>query len=207
MAGEYETEEQQVEALKAWWRNNGSAIGVGVVLGLAAIFGWRYWESSQLANAQDASRQFYELSQLEGEQVFEAAAALRAAHGDSAYAVGAATVAAKNYIDAGNLDKAIEELRWALDNAPDTYWEHVLRIRLARVLLADAQTSEVLQVLDGNTMASFVAMTQELRGDALLAQGDTAGARAAYGEARDSDSVGFDTRLLDMKYYDLESQS
>jgi predicted negative regulator of RcsB-dependent stress response len=37
----YTTEDQQVEALKRWWKENAKSILLGVALGLAAVFGWR----------------------------------------------------------------------------------------------------------------------------------------------------------------------
>ena len=40
---EYETEEQQVEALKDWWKQNGLAVIGGAVLGVSALIGWRGW--------------------------------------------------------------------------------------------------------------------------------------------------------------------
>ena len=39
----HRTEEEQVEAIKTWWKANGTSVIVGVVLGVAVIFGVRYW--------------------------------------------------------------------------------------------------------------------------------------------------------------------
>ncbi len=52
---EYETEEQQVEALKEWWKQNGLAIIGGAVLGIAALLGWRGWNMYQEKQATEAS--------------------------------------------------------------------------------------------------------------------------------------------------------
>ena len=52
---EYETEEQQVEALKQWWADNGRAVLMGIGLGLVAIFGWRGWQGHQTSVAETAS--------------------------------------------------------------------------------------------------------------------------------------------------------
>ena len=38
------TDEEQVEALKKWWRENGKSVVGGVVLGLALVGGWRGWQ-------------------------------------------------------------------------------------------------------------------------------------------------------------------
>ena len=42
------TEEEQVEQLKKWWKENGLSIVGGVVVGLALVFGWRSWQHHQL---------------------------------------------------------------------------------------------------------------------------------------------------------------
>ena len=55
---EYETEEQQVEALKAWWAENGRAVIPGVVLGATAIGGWTLWQDRKETLAVEASDAF-----------------------------------------------------------------------------------------------------------------------------------------------------
>ena len=50
-----ETEDQQLEELKKWWKENGSSIITGVVLGLAILFGTRAWFGWQERTAQQAS--------------------------------------------------------------------------------------------------------------------------------------------------------
>ena len=57
----YQTEEEQVEALKKWWAENGKSAVFGVVLGLGAIFGWREWQDYETARAMAASELYQEL--------------------------------------------------------------------------------------------------------------------------------------------------
>ncbi|MEW8396328.1 MAG: tetratricopeptide repeat protein, partial [Candidatus Thiodiazotropha sp.] len=38
---EYQTEEEQVEAIKRWWKENGTSVIAGLVIGLGGIFGWQ----------------------------------------------------------------------------------------------------------------------------------------------------------------------
>ena len=54
----YETEEQQVEAIKRFWKENGTAIIVGAVLGLGGLWGWRYYNDEQIAAKEQASAAF-----------------------------------------------------------------------------------------------------------------------------------------------------
>lgn len=38
---EHRTEEEQVAALKQWWKDNGNSLIIGVGLALAVVFGWK----------------------------------------------------------------------------------------------------------------------------------------------------------------------
>ena len=49
------TDEERLDLIKKWWRENGSSIITGVVLGLAVLFGGKAWFSYQETNAQTAS--------------------------------------------------------------------------------------------------------------------------------------------------------
>ncbi|WPL19304.1 hypothetical protein Thiowin_04421 [Thiorhodovibrio winogradskyi] len=56
-----QTDEEKAEAIKKWWKENGLAVVSGVVIGLAAIFGWRAWVGYQEQRGQQASLAFEEL--------------------------------------------------------------------------------------------------------------------------------------------------
>ena len=51
----YENENDQVEAVKRFFADNGKALAVGVILGVGALIGWRYWNSHQVDSARSAS--------------------------------------------------------------------------------------------------------------------------------------------------------
>ena len=48
---ELRTEEEQIEAIKRWWKKNGSSLLLGIALALAIVFGWQAWQNHQ-AGAQ-----------------------------------------------------------------------------------------------------------------------------------------------------------
>ncbi|GAL21617.1 Mlr7403 protein [Vibrio maritimus] len=54
----YDSEEQQVEAIKDWWKENGKAVVLGVVVGLGGLFGWRYYQDSVVQAQEAASEQY-----------------------------------------------------------------------------------------------------------------------------------------------------
>ena len=44
---DYQTDDEVVESIKGWWKNNGSALFVGVLIVLVGNFGWRYYKNHQ----------------------------------------------------------------------------------------------------------------------------------------------------------------
>jgi len=51
----YSTEEQQIEAIKKWWQTNGNSVLIGIVLAIAAVFGYHSWTQSQQENSEAAA--------------------------------------------------------------------------------------------------------------------------------------------------------
>ena len=61
MADGYNGEDEQVEALKTWWRENGKSTVITIVVVLAAIFGWRGWQQQQSAEVEAGSLMYQSL--------------------------------------------------------------------------------------------------------------------------------------------------
>ena len=51
----YENEHDQVDAIKRFFVENGKALVVGVILGVGALIGGRYWNNNQADTASGAS--------------------------------------------------------------------------------------------------------------------------------------------------------
>ncbi|OOE89817.1 YfgM family protein [Salinivibrio sharmensis] len=173
----YTTEEQQVEAIKKWWRDNGKAVVIGAVVGLGALYGWRYFQSQQLANQAQASQQYEQvlsniesgdtvsLSELEGHEGYHALAALQLA---------------QQHVEQGELDSAREQLKNAQQAVKGDALYGLVTTRLARVEAELENYSAALSELDTVTAESWTAKVAEIRGDVLLDQGDKQAARDAY---------------------------
>jgi len=203
---DYETEEQQVEALKAWWNENGRSVILGVVIGGAAIGGWQWWGSHQISVAQKASDGYastMEALNADDGDVAAAAAAVRSDHGDSLYATMASLAAARDLVEKNDLAGAAKELRWAVDNAGQSEIKVIASIRLARVLGASDDPDGGLAILPTDAPESFAAMIAETRGDLYAQKGDTDRAREAYQAALDSGQRSPNTAGLNMKLDDL----
>ena len=95
-----------------------------------------------------------------------------------------ALLAAKAYVDAGDLGGAREALQWALDNAGDTEFAPLARLRLSAVLLDDGKAQEALGLVEGGSVPeAFAGAFADRRGDLLLSLDKPDQAREAYESA------------------------
>lgn len=205
----YQTEDEQVEAIKKWWEENGKSAIFGVVLGLAAIFGWREWQDHRLEQSESASALYQQMISAARENNSESlstnADELSTKYKDTTYAVFAKLALAKIAVRNGELDSAAEDLRWALDNCSQDSLVHVIKLRLIRVLIAQNKLSEADTMLSSSTdRGEFGVGYEELEADILRLEGNIEAARLAYQEALGmARSSGQDTVILDMKLDDL----
>jgi predicted negative regulator of RcsB-dependent stress response len=61
MSEELRTEEEQVEALKKWWSENGKSLIVTLVVVLTGYFGWNGYQENQRAQGEAASSIYQQL--------------------------------------------------------------------------------------------------------------------------------------------------
>lgn len=203
----YSSEQEQVEAIRKWWQENGKAIIAGLVLGIGALFGWRGYQAYLTQQAEEASHRFQQMiSKLVDNSPLEAAALgqrLVEDHAKSSYAALSALVLAKLAVETGDLPAARGHLQWVLDNSRDPEIRFTARTRLARVLLDQGDGEGAWTLLGAGeqpTLASF----HELRGDVLLARGKPEEARAEYLRALALvEAADGDPELVQLKLDDL----
>src|SRR5690606_36749670 len=100
----------------------------------------------------------------------------------SLYAHNAAPLLARLAVEEGKLDQAVTALRWVLQNKPDITTEQVTRLRLARLLIAKQDYTEVESFL-ANPVNAFKIDYAEARVDLAGSRGDLAAAKNAFEEA------------------------
>lgn len=187
----YTTEEQQVEALKNWLRNNGISVAIGIGVGLTLVFGYRYWQQQQHLQRLTHSAQLEAVVQLQGseqkEQIEQRTALLNqlADSKDGSYSVAARLAQAKTQVEAGKLDAAESLLQQALADKPDAGVQLIVQERLLRVLIAQNKLDQADKLLAEvkDPGQGFEAVFAELKGDVLRARQDWSGARKAYEQA------------------------
>lgn len=183
----YTTEEQQVEAIKKWWDDNKWSVIGGVIIGISALWGGRAWLDNQHAYTEAASATYQmmleQVSRGNNEDAATQAAQLLGKFSDTPYASLAALSMAKLKLDAGDAVAASSHLRWALDNTKEDAVRHEARMRLAKLLLADAKYDEALGLLNGVDAGVYTASYEQLKGDIHVAAGQLEAARTDYGRA------------------------
>ena len=185
---ELTTDDETVEAIKKWWKENGTAVVAGIAIGLVAVFGWRAWVNHQDQIGQRASLAFEQVLMATAGGQFELAAnqaeALREEYDNTAYAALADLALAKVHVEQEDLAGAAKALRSALAAAPTPGLAKLAALRLAQVLIAQDELDEALAVIETeDDGTAFSADFAALRGDIALAQGNSAEARAAYERA------------------------
>lgn len=199
----YDTEEQQVEAIKDWWKENGKAVMFGAVIGLGGLFGWRYYQDSVVAAQEAASHSYSQAVDALLAGGVAAEATLQTfidANPKTEYAVLAAMQLAKVQVEAGHLDEALAQLEWAKGATQDPALQPLLSLRVARVQAEQGQFDEALAQLSSIQQSAWAGRVAELRGDILLRKGDSTGAYAAYTEAQQTTDA---SQTLQMKLDDL----
>lgn len=185
----YDHEEQeQLEELKAWWRQYGNLVtSILVALALAAVAwqGWNWWQRKQSAEASGLYAGVQQAAaQGDARRARELTGQLIDRFGSTTYATMAAMLSGKAQLLAasgGDPKTARAQLQWAIDNAKDEALRDLARLRLAALLLDDKAYDEALkQLATEPASASFAPRFSELKGDILLAQGKAAEAKAAY---------------------------
>lgn len=206
----YETDEEKVEALKKWWKENGLSVVAGVVIGLGAVFGWRQWVGYQDSRGQAASAAFEQLLASADAGKTDAARkqakAIQAQYGSTAYATLASLVSARVEVGAGNTQGAKAALEEAMKGAPDPALADIAALRLARVLIASGDLAAAQDLVDQHGKASsFAGDFTAVQGDIAVAQGRTTDARRAYEAAIAAGAA--DPELLQLKLENLPPAS
>ncbi len=217
MVDEYRTDDEQIEAIKSWWEENGKSTVLTIVLAVGATFGWQHWQTSKQEALEAASSQYQQL--LEITQTAERTASQKATAEHlveeiktnwpkTTYAHFAALQAAKINVQENNLSAAQQQLQWVIDNnAPELAITAIARLRLARVVFAAQGGKEgaeaALAVIDNVETGPYKALYAEFRGDMYDELGQLDAAEQQYSLAKEASGVAVNSEgnpLLELKH-------
>lgn len=180
MAGLQLSDDEQSERLKAWWKENGTSVIAGAVLGIAVIGGVNYWRSYKAEQAEAAAALYTQLLSGDGGPAAEVGRRLIDEYTGTPYAGKAALFLAKTAFRQGDAEQAAAHLEWALAEASDPADREVARLRLARLALAGDDPGRAASLLADMQSGGYESEYRELLGDIAMARNDPESARDEY---------------------------
>lgn len=204
----HSTEEQQVEAIKKWWKENMWSVFVGIAVGVAVLVGGRAWIERQHHNIEAASNEYQTMLNLlstgKNNEAEDRGSELLGKFPDTSYAALAALAMAKIKSEEGDLVAASSQLNWVLNNAKQEPVKHEARLRLGRILLSQNKTTEALGLLNVSDTGMYTPEYEELKGDIYVKEHKPSLARTAYSRAlNESPPTAMGRKTLQMKLDDL----
>ncbi|MAM88157.1 MAG: hypothetical protein CME36_12715 [unclassified Hahellaceae] len=206
------SDDEQLDALKQWWQANGTSLIVGVILAIAAIFGFKAWQNNQLQQEAESSlkyQQLVEAAAADQQSAFLKAQQSKAEGDDSAstddadtarflakelkeatsikgYELLADLYLSRSHFSASELDEAHKQLIGTLEQTESESLKRIIQARLARVEMAQEKYEAALARLDVPKDDVFYTYFQELRGDIYKLTQKPELALEAYRNAREA---------------------
>ena len=198
-------EEQEINQLKDWWKENSKTIIVAFILGVGGMFGWRYWQAHQAEQIAQASAQYDALiySAQQDEQAKKAnIEQFVQANSKTAYAVFALLDEAKKATEKQDFAAAELNLKQALTQSQDEVLTSIVALRLSAVQFQLGQLDNALTTLNQVKGESFNARKAILTGDIQVAKGDKVAAKNSFEQAQQSGSQ-LEQQMAKMKLNNL----
>jgi predicted negative regulator of RcsB-dependent stress response len=177
-------EQEQVEELKAWWKQHGNLIVSAVLAAALAFAGWQGWRWYSANQSVHAAALFDTLARAaqggDAKALRDSTGTLIESYPRTLYAAMGALVAARFHFDRNDLKAAKVQLQWVIDHASSDDFRDLARLRLAAILLDEKSYDEALKLLDAKHGPAYDSQYAALRGDVLVAKKQPAEARAAY---------------------------
>lgn len=210
------SDEEQIQLIKNWWKENGTSLLIGVGLALAIVFGWKAWQQHQAEQKYQASLLYQQAlnlvaaaTQPDAPETQRATAEfkieeLQKQFPDTAYAQLGQLLKARLLMEQNKAAEAESLLTGLATKVSDPGIRTLIKGRIALAQAAQGKLDEALAQLDAGAESPYYPQQQELRGDILKMKGDRTGARKAYEAAREAlTKAGFSTQLVDLKLEDL----
>jgi len=200
----YDLEEQeQLAALKAWWKERGGGVALAAVLLAAAVGAWNGWSWYERSQAAQAAALYETLQKAaranDVKATRDTAGSILENYPRSAYASLAALVSAKVQFQAGDLKTARAQLQWVTEHAKSDEIRSIAALRLANVLLDDKEPDAALKAVEATPHPGFEALFAAQRGDILAVQKKREDARKAYKAALEKAEPGPLREVLRLK--------
>ena len=178
-----DTEDEQVEQIKKWWKSNGKQIIAGAVIGLAGIWGWNYYSTYQDQKAFEA-RALY-LNYASDSSNLGAYEKLTEDFANNSYTDQASLLMVKNLFDEGNYAEALKLIEPLTKHSNIMITSSAI-LRLASIYLQTSQHDKALELLQSYSDESFGGLVHNLMGDIYLDIGNKSEAQKHFNKALDA---------------------
>lgn len=201
---------EQAERIKKYCREYGLSMALGIIFAILISWVWHYWRQGQENYLLAASMQYERLlaATVKNENVAmqnSLAEGLLKNYPHTPYASLAALLLAKQAINQNNLTDASHRLFWVINHGEDAKLRAIARIRLIRILLAENQVKQALNILTTNNDPTYSAIFLEKKGDILINLGRSKEALQSYLAAKQAFSKNnIEQPLLEMKINNLD---
>ena len=197
-------EQEQLDALKAWWKDNRNWLVTVLSVAIVAYAAFSLWKNYQARQAGEAAMLYAEVTKQvasnDAKRINDAVAALVEKYSGTAYAPRAQLLAVQTNIQAKDLTRAKSQLQWVIAHADESGLQDTARLKLASLLLDEKDYAGAIKLLDATSPDAFTGLFADLKGDVLAAQGKNSEARAAYKLALDKmDSKSTYRNLIQLK--------
>lgn len=176
----YRTEEEQVEAIKRWWNENGKGVVAAVVIGVIGSVGWQSWQARQATQAEAASGIYQELISLSSRdlnsdadkvRLDELAAALTEDYASTGYSKLGQLLQISSWVSQGRSQEALVALQ-ALEAsvADDSAMYPIVKLRRARLQASLGDIEQALQALSSLENTPIAAAAWQAKADIYIVQ-------------------------------------
>ncbi|MCR6652263.1 MAG: tetratricopeptide repeat protein [Cellvibrionaceae bacterium] len=185
------TEEEQIEALKRWWKDYGTVVLIAAVVGLGGFFAWNLYKSHQVKSSGESASVYEKLasamtefddgaSEEQTAKIKQLANDVIAHSSSGLYADFAALYLAKLAVQQQDYAAARTHLEKVSGQGANESVKELARLRLARVLAATGETEQALNMLSVKASTAYAAAYAEAKGDVLLSLQRLVEARTSY---------------------------
>jgi predicted negative regulator of RcsB-dependent stress response len=191
---DYLSEQEQWDKVRGWLAQNGIWLIAGVALAGAGLWGWKAWQARAENRLLEAAAGYQQVIAAFGKNdlatVTMLADKLASEHPGTGYAEQSQLAVARLQVENSQLPAALERLQKVMGATSDAELALTVRLRIARLQIEQNKADEALATLAAAEPGAFAPRYAEVRGDALLAKGDRAGALKAYREAQSASAPG-----------------
>lgn len=204
----YMTEEEQIDAIRQWWKRHQNIITTVLLVVLLCALGVKYWFWHKEKVIQQASTTYEQLlsafSNQDDKAVKTHAEHIVHEYGNTVYADAARMALAKSLVQQAKYSEARKYLNDVAQNSKVAALKQVASIRVARILFAEKSYDQALSQLAGTSDEAYAPMVHELQGDIYAAKKEFNEAMSHYRQAvLETQKRGMANAFLDMKLHEL----